>query len=484
MRLLLIYVLSTLCVIGGRGTPLDDYVNKPDSTYNYEILETRRASHCTVYQLNMTSQTWKPTVQSRPIWWHDMIIIIPDKIEMDSALMLIDGGSNDKSSGILNFTDRFTDLMTWIANSTHSVTAILKHVPNQPIAFKDDPSREERTEDAIIAWTWKTFIEGNGTDPDILLQLPMTKAAVRGLDTVQDLASKVANHSVKRFCVTGASKRGWATWTTTAVDKRVVAFAPIVMDLLNLVKNLHHYYRSLGGWTFAFVSYYLTDFTSMIDRPSTQKMADIVDPISYTERYRDKPKLIMSAGGDEFFMIDDSRFYYDQLLGPSYLRMVPNTDHTLSNKNKSVFQELQAFYLSVMYSHPLPILSWKKEYTSCGGRIILKSNIKPQSVQIYHAATLSSKRKDFRMYVLSPTFPYYPVFNPVKWFRKNATRLSDNTFVAEFENPREGWRAFFIEVTFPGLKNSTLTFTTETVIIPDTYPFSDCHGVSCRGHLV
>jgi PhoPQ-activated pathogenicity-related protein len=32
-----------------------------------------------------------------------------------------------------------------------------------------------RSEDAIIAWTWKTFIESNGSDPIILLRMPMTK---------------------------------------------------------------------------------------------------------------------------------------------------------------------------------------------------------------------------------------------------------------------------------------------------------------------
>lgn len=34
--------------------------------------------------------------------------------------------------------------------------------------------------------------------------------------------------------IAGPSKRGWATWTTMAVDKRVFAAMPIVMDLLNL----------------------------------------------------------------------------------------------------------------------------------------------------------------------------------------------------------------------------------------------------------
>ena len=29
-------------------------------------------------------------------------------------------------------------------------------------------------------------------------------------------------------------QRGWTTWTTGAVDKRVIGIAPIVMDLLNI----------------------------------------------------------------------------------------------------------------------------------------------------------------------------------------------------------------------------------------------------------
>jgi len=32
-----------------------------------------------------------------------------------------------------------------------------------------------RSEDGIIAWLWKVFIETNGSDPRLLLRLPMTK---------------------------------------------------------------------------------------------------------------------------------------------------------------------------------------------------------------------------------------------------------------------------------------------------------------------
>ena len=43
-----------------------------------------------------------------------------------------------------------------------------------------DPTGKQRHEDAVIDWTWKTFIE-NPTDPTILLRLPMTKASVRAM---------------------------------------------------------------------------------------------------------------------------------------------------------------------------------------------------------------------------------------------------------------------------------------------------------------
>ena len=39
---------------------------------------------------------------------------------------------------------------------------------------------------------------------------------------------------VDEFTVTGASKRGWTTWTIGAVDKRVKAMAPLVLDCLNM----------------------------------------------------------------------------------------------------------------------------------------------------------------------------------------------------------------------------------------------------------
>ncbi|XP_064605796.1 autocrine proliferation repressor protein A-like [Liolophura sinensis] len=334
------------------STPLDDYVNKPDPHYSYKLIDTFRGPDYTLYTLNMTSQKWKSDdVVTHPIWWHYLSVTIPDEVELkNTAFLFIDGGSNhDKPP---KPTDNFVSLITMFAVGTKSIGANLKMIPNQPVVFKKDPTQKSRSEDSIIAWTWKTFIE-NTTDPEILLRMPMTKAAVRALDTITDFAGKTANITPSKFMVAGASKRGWTTWTTGAVDKRVFAIAPIVLDVLNFVKNLHHFYRALGGWTFAFNSYYELNFTDQLDNPNTQLMADIIDPISYNDRLT-MPKLVISTGGDEFFLPDDSHYYFNQLSEPKYMRILPNAEHSCAGHEISLFFTLRAFYLSIVKGWTFP----------------------------------------------------------------------------------------------------------------------------------
>ena len=60
---------------------------------------------------------------------------------------------------------------------------------------------------------------------------------------------------MQRFVVSGASKRGWTTWTTAAVDRRVVAIAPAVIDLLNVVPSFTHHWQAYGAWSDAVKDY-------------------------------------------------------------------------------------------------------------------------------------------------------------------------------------------------------------------------------------
>lgn len=59
----------------------------------------------------------------------------------------------------------------------------------------------------------KTFIE-NPDDPTILLRLPMTKAAYKGMDAISEFCASKGVPKIKKFMIAGYSKRGWTTWTT------------------------------------------------------------------------------------------------------------------------------------------------------------------------------------------------------------------------------------------------------------------------------
>lgn len=217
-------------------TPLDDYVNTPDPHYTYNLVTSYKIDEATFYVLNMTSQKWyDESVLDKPIWWHFLTISIPDNLtKIDAATLIVAGGHNAPDLKPPKETDTAVQMQNLLAVSMGAVVATLSQIPNQPITFKKDPIQLARTEDQIIAWTWKEFLE-NPKDPKILLRMPMTKAAVRAMDTVSDFCAKNSKAKIERFMVAGASKRGWTTWTTAAVDpKRVFAAVPIVMDLLNI----------------------------------------------------------------------------------------------------------------------------------------------------------------------------------------------------------------------------------------------------------
>ncbi|CAF1105282.1 unnamed protein product [Brachionus calyciflorus] len=342
LSLTIIYVIS--------ATPLDDYVNQPDDHYKFELLKTYEMTGYKLYILNLTSQKWlDETIVANPIWWHFLCVTIPDKIvRPDAGLLLIDGGNNNPNN-IPEPTDNFVQLSSVFAVATGSVAADLQQIPNQPTVFKKDPKQKRRTEDAVIAWTWKTFID-NPDDPSILLRLPMTKAAVKAMDAVTEFTRSQNGNELSKFMVVGASKRGWTTWTTTAVDDRVFAAVPIVMDMLNLNQNFHSHYRSLGGWTFAFKDYYELNITNKVDSYGLAAMQRIIDPSYYYDRYVNKKILAIVTSGDEFFLGDDTHVYWNDLQaatkGTAMLRRLVNAEHSCAGHEISIFFTLRSFFLS------------------------------------------------------------------------------------------------------------------------------------------
>ncbi|MGH9840519.1 MAG: PhoPQ-activated protein PqaA family protein, partial [Blastocatellia bacterium] len=227
-------------------TALDRYIEAPDPAYKYELVNKITGNGYTAYVLDMTSQTWRSANEvNRTVWKHWVTIIKPDEVKHGKSLLYIAGGNNNSAA-----PKSADEQIAQIAVTTKSIVTELRMVPNQPLVFSDD--KKSRTEDGIIAYTWDKFLRGG--DDNWPLRLPMTKAAVRAMDTVVSHCEK-EGVKIDGFVVAGGSKRGWTSWTTAAVDKRVVAVIPLVIDLLNIVPSFQHHLAVYGYYAPAIGDY-------------------------------------------------------------------------------------------------------------------------------------------------------------------------------------------------------------------------------------
>lgn len=423
-------------------TALDRYVATPDSNYKYELVNTFEGKGTTGYVLSLTSQQWLTEAEvDKPVWSHWLTIVVPDKVKSKTALMVISGGSNKdtapKGGNVMLHT---------IAAGTHAITCELSNIPSEPLTFVDD--KKGRSEDSIIAYTWDKYLKTG--DEKWPLRLPMTKAVVRAMDTVQVFCASAqgGKHKVETFVPAGASKRGWTTWTVGLVDKRAIAIMPAVIDMLNIVPSFRHHKEVYGGWAPAIDDYEHMGVMDWMETPEYAALMKIVEPYSYLDRLT-MPKLIVTSCGDQFFLPDSWRFYLNDLKGPTYLRSVPNTGHSL---NATVFQTLQAFFGAIANKEPIPEYHWTF-VDDATVRVETKS--KPTSVKLYQAT--NPKARDFRIDTIGEAY--------------KATDLvaqPDGSYLGKVEKPAEGWTAYLIELQFPGSFGASFTFTTPVRIIPDT----------------
>ncbi len=443
--------LACLLLPGGlmaaeRETALDAYVHAPDSHYAYKRVEKKAHPGCNEYLLRMTSQQWRTDAEVTPsVWVHWVRVYIPDQVSSPIGLLYIVGGST--GDGRPKPDDKFVTLATL----THTVVSELFDVPNEPLTFANDPYGP-RKEDEIIAYTWRKFLEtGDSTWP---LRLPMTKAAVRAMDTVTAFAAskKGGGHTVNQFVVTGASKRGWTTWTTAAVDPRVVAIAPMVIDVLNVVPSFEHHYRSYGFWAPAVKDYFNAHLMDELDSDGFRKLMEIEDPYSYRARLT-MPKLIVNAAGDQFFLPDSSQFYLSGLPGENHLLYEANADHSL--KETDVDHSIEAFYQSIVEGGTRPKLAWTFEVD---GSIRVTTEVTPLEVTLWQA--MNPDHRDFRVEAIGRSYHGTPL-----------TAESPGVYVARVPAPAKGWTAFFVEATFAGPGKYPFKFTTAVRVLPDVEPY-------------
>jgi PhoPQ-activated pathogenicity-related protein len=437
---------SSVAPRAGKSTALDKYVQTPDPHFKYELVKTIPGEGYTMYVLDMTSQQWRSEKDvDHSVWKHWITIIRPDQVKGNTGFLFITGGSvNDKAP------DKADPGDVDIAMTTHTVMATLRGIPNEPVTFTGET--KPRTEDGIIAYTWVKYLKTG--DESWPLRLPMTKASVRAMDAVSEFCATQQGGGVKidKFAVAGGSKRGWTTWTTAAVDKRVVMIVPMVIDMLNSVPSFEHHYRAYGFYSPAVKDYQDMGLMEVGHTPQYLELMKIEEPFSYRDRYT-MPKLVMNSAGDQYFLPDSSQFYFDELPGEKYLRYVPNTDHSL--RNSDARQSLTAFYDSFLRGVARPKFTWKFDKD---GSIRVKTADKPSEVKMWQAA--NPEKRDFRLMSIGPAYK-----------SSDLTDQGGGNYVAKIDKPEKGWTATFVELTFPNGGKYPFKFTTAVRVTPDTLPY-------------
>jgi PhoPQ-activated pathogenicity-related protein len=439
---------SALRAAPDQQTPLDRYVAAPDPHFAWKVIATDKARGVTATRLKLTSQQWLTEREVvKPIWTHDLNILRPSRVVSDIALLFITGGENDEPH-----PEPPPGFLLHIARDTGTIVAELRTVPNQPVVFQDDPKHELRSEDDFIAYTWNHFLRtGDDRWP---ARLPMTKSAVRAMDAVTAFCASADGGQVRvsKFVVAGASKRGWTTWTTAAVDNRVIAIAPVVIDMLNLEPSFEHHWQAYGAWAPAVKDYVDQGIMDWMGTPAFRALMRIEEPYEYRVRLT-MPKLIMNASGDEFFLPDSSQFYIDQLPGETHLRYVPNASHGLEHTDAA--QTLEAFYASIVSNRPRPRFTSSIE---ADGSLRVVAQDRPSAVRLWQAT--NSKARDFRLDTIGPAYRDTVL-----------TPAGPNTWVARVQPPAEGWTAYFMELVFPSGGKYPLKLTTSVRVIPERMPF-------------
>ncbi|MGE0374014.1 MAG: PhoPQ-activated pathogenicity-related family protein [Planctomycetaceae bacterium] len=429
-----------------RRTALDDYIQKPDDSYSWKIVSAKSAGGMKSVVVDMVSQTWRSKDEvDRPQWQHWVTLAFPEKVTSDIGFLFIGGGRNGGDP-----PDGAADRILSIAQATGTCVAELKMVPNQPLIFHNDG--QPRVEDDLIGYTWNQYLKTG--DPEWPARNAMIKSAVRAMDTMTAvMASETGGgQKVDRFVVAGGSKRGWTTWLTGALDERVVALVPIVIDVLNTRTSMEHHFAAYGFWAPSIGDYVSHKLMQKMDDPRLAELYRLVDPYYYRHRLT-MPKFVLNAAGDQFFLPDSSRFYWNELRGEKYLRYVPNGDHGLDKTD--AMESLIAFYSMILADRTPPQYLWTEGQD---GSLRVMTTSTPKEVRLWQAT--NSEARDFRLETLGAKY--------------TSTVLESNNsgvYLGNVPEPKQGWTAYFVELTYDVGARFPFKVTTNIRVKPDTLPF-------------
>jgi PhoPQ-activated pathogenicity-related protein len=425
-RSMVVLILFAVLGLGSFVTPsladLGRYVQKPEAQFSWKLKEkiVSELSGDQIYDLHFVSQTWQEYA-----WQHQLQVYQPRAVTPNATMFLwVTGGSARPA---------YVSLGMELARKIGAPVAFLYHIPNQPLL------ENKLREDDLIAETFVRYLQTR--DENWPLLFPMVKSVVKAMDVLQAFGGQEWNERINNFIVSGASKRGWTTWLTAAVDQRVRAIAPVVIDTLNMREQMPRQLKAFGAYSSRLAPYTSRGLVPIPETPEGQRLLSMVDPWAY----RDKlglPKLIVNGSNDFYWATDALNLYWNDLPGNKWVLYVPNAGHNLQRQDKpeshrltDLVNGLAAFSRHQISGRTMPNLTWKHESVDGKLRLTIEATPPPAAARLWVAQETT---RDFRT---------------AKW-QEQAVTLSNGRVIGEVTPPAKGHVAFFGELDYEidGLK--------------------------------
>jgi PhoPQ-activated pathogenicity-related protein len=395
---------------------LQKYVDKPEAAFEWKLKNKLdgEQSGDRIYDLQFVSQIWQENK-----WQHQLQVYRPRSVAPNSTLFLwVTGGSA---------RPEYVAMGMELARKIRAPVAFLYHVPNQPLL------EGNLREDDLIAETFVRYLKTK--DENWPLLFPMVKSVTKAMDVLQAFGKKEWSEPIDKFIVAGASKRGWTTWLTAAVDQRIKAIAPVVIDTLNMRAQMPRQLQAFGDYSSRLTPYSSRGLLPIPETPEGERLLSMVDPWAYRDRLT-MPKLIVNGTNDFYWATDALNLYWDGIPADKWVLYVPNAGHNLRRQDRpqpdqlnDLINGLAAFSRHQITGTSMPMLNWTHESVNGNLRLTITAPPAPIGARLWIAQT--------------PTMD----FRTAKWSEQKVS-LSDGKIVGEVTPPDKGHLAFFGELDY------------------------------------
>ncbi len=395
---------------------LQQYIRKPEPEFSWTVknkIENGQSGD-RIYDLHLVSQRW----QDRR-WEHQLQIYQPRAVSPKRTMFVwVTGGSARPG---------YIALGLELAEKMNAPVAFLYDIPNQPLLEND------LREDDLIAETFVRYLKTG--DENWPLLFPMVKSVVKAMDALQAFADREWHEPIGSFIISGASKRGWTTWLTAAVDPRVRAIAPVVIDTLNMRAQMPRQLKAFGAYSARLAPYTSRGLLPIPETPEGRRLLSMVDPWAYRDKLS-LPKLIMNGTNDFYWVADALNVYWKELPGDKWVVYVPNAGHDMRRQDKppseqlsDLVNDLAAFSRYQISGQSVPTVTWKHEDVDGKLRLSIEATPAPVGARLWIARAPTADLRNAR-------------------WNEQAVSRSGGKIIGEVTPPENGNLAFYGELDY------------------------------------